>query len=896
MQPILLSRLTTLHRPWYRPRRHDVWWGLGVAAAVLALHFTADPIAALERRLFDAASLMTDRAPLGRVAVIAIDDASIANVGRWPWPREVHAELIDQLAAAGAKTIVHTSAFSEPQTERALAPLRELRSRLEAAGGSSDVYGDLGPESRERLLTYLRDTEQRLDSDARLARSIASAGNVILGSTHTLGVPHGRPEAPLPPAAHRSSLGPATGFGLPSLRAVHPLPVLADGAAAVGHVNHVADPDGTVRQEALVVEYDGRALPSIALAAAAHSLNLAPKDIVLDRAEGVRLGGVLLPTDERARLLPQFYPDRGGRPAFEVDSFYDVIAGRVPVSKYQGRIVLVGPTTAAAGGKTAFATPAGAATPPVLATAHTLSSLLSGHHHVRPAWSGLAQGLAVVLVLGYLVFCLPRLSGWRAAAISAAAVAVLIGGDLLLVAQAHWWVGAVLPAALLLIGHLTWGIRRLVHNEVRRRRADAESAETNRMMGLALQGQGQLDLAFDRLQRVPHSPALMDNLLHLARDFERKRQFNKAEAVCQHMLRLEPGHAAAAAGLRRARQLAQAVVLGPGSSHPGGTLMLGAAEKPMLGRYQVEKELGKGAMGVVYQGRDPKIGRTVAIKTLALSAEFEGQELQDARERFFREAETAGRLQHPNIVTIFDAGEDHDLAYIAMEFLSGQDLTAFTRPGHLLPVDKVLRIGERVALALDHAHRQQVVHRDIKPANVMVDFTTDVVKVTDFGIARVTDSSRTKTGMILGTPSFMSPEQLAGQRVDGRSDLYSLGVTLYQLLTGQLPFRADSMAALMFQIANEPAAAVTVLRPDLPVELARVLQRLLAKSPADRHPSGEALATDLRRIAEQPIAASAHRPRPQDATSSVPRPGRGAPSAPPAATAPLGASEPDFRL
>jgi serine/threonine-protein kinase len=160
----------------------------------------------------------------------------------------------------------------------------------------------------------------------------------------------------------------------------------------------------------------------------------------------------------------------------------------------------------------------------------------------------------------------------------------------------------------------------------------------------------------------------------------------------------------------------------------------------------------------------------------------------------------------------------------------------------------------------------------------------------------VTDSSRTKTGMVLGTPSFMSPEQLAGQRVDGRSDLYSLGVTLYQLLTGQLPFRADSMAALMFQIANEPAAAVTVLRPDLPVELARVLQRLLAKSPADRHPSGEALATDLRRIAEQPIAASAHRPRPQDATSSVPRPGRGAPSAPPAATAPLGASEPDFRL
>ncbi|MCU0763093.1 MAG: serine/threonine protein kinase [Hydrogenophaga sp.] len=263
-------------------------------------------------------------------------------------------------------------------------------------------------------------------------------------------------------------------------------------------------------------------------------------------------------------------------------------------------------------------------------------------------------------------------------------------------------------------------------------------------------------------------------------------------------------------------------------------------------------------MGTVYQGRDPKIGRVVAIKTLALGAEFEGLELQEARERFFREAETAGRLQHPHIVTIFDAGEEHDLAYIAMEFLAGKDLLDHAREGRLLAVDAVLRIGEQVALALDYAHRQNVVHRDIKPANIMFDPATQSVKVTDFGIARITDASKTKTGMVLGTPSFMSPEQLAGRRIDGRSDLYSLGVTLFQLLTGRLPLSGDSMAALMYQIANQPAPSVRSLRPQLPQDVADILDRLLAKSPDARPQTGAELAEALRRVGSALPPAAPH--------------------------------------
>jgi eukaryotic-like serine/threonine-protein kinase len=238
---------------------------------------------------------------------------------------------------------------------------------------------------------------------------------------------------------------------------------------------------------------------------------------------------------------------------------------------------------------------------------------------------------------------------------------------------------------------------------------------------------------------------------------------------------------------------------------------------------------------------------------LALSSEFEGGELKDARERFFREAETAGRLQHPHIVTIFDAGEEHDLAYIAMEFLRGQDLVQHTQAGRLLPLAAVLRIGAHVALALDYAHQQNVVHRDIKPGNIMYDPVADTVKVTDFGIARITDASRTRTGLVLGTPSFMSPEQLAGQHIDGRSDLYSLGVTLFQLLTGSLPLRADSMAALMYQIANETPPDVRSLRPELPSGLTDILGKAMSKAPKDRYQTGAEFAQRLQDVVAQDL-------------------------------------------
>jgi eukaryotic-like serine/threonine-protein kinase len=273
-------------------------------------------------------------------------------------------------------------------------------------------------------------------------------------------------------------------------------------------------------------------------------------------------------------------------------------------------------------------------------------------------------------------------------------------------------------------------------------------------------------------------------------------------------------------------------------------------DRATLGRYRIERELGRGSMGTVYLGHDPQIGRAVAIKTMALSREFQGSELTEARARFFREAEMAGRLRHPDIVTIFDASEDQGLAFIAMEFVGGHDLLRHTLPGRLLPVPVVLTTLARVAHALAHAHREGVVHRDVKPANVMIDPATGAVKVTDFGIARIADACRTRTGLVLGTPSFMSPEQMAGRRVDGRSDLYSLGVMLFQLLTGALPHASDSMAELMHRIVNDTAPDVRTLRPELPEALANVVALALEKRVEVRYADGRQMADDLLAVAE----------------------------------------------
>ena len=822
--------------------RADWFVGVLVVLAVLILHQAGDLIGTLERRFYDFASTSTSRQPSDKIAVIAIDDTSIANIGRWPWGRDVHAQMTDLLAGAKVKVITNTTFFFEPQTDRGLQYIRKIKETL----GNSDPANQ--QPAAEQVGKLIAEAEATLDTDAKLAASIAKAGNVVLPSVFRIGEPQGNPDKPLPDFALASAMDENQGFSIAALSGQHPLEAFGKGASAVAHLNQWLDVDGSVRQEPLLVNYYGKAVPSVALMTAARSLNLKASDIKLNVGESVQIGKLKVRTDDAALMLPQFYKSSGDKRAFSIDSFYDVLTGKIPASKYADKIVIIGATAAGVG--TIFSTPAAKDMSPAETIAHVTSSILSEHFIVQPAWGVWVSLLAFLLVAGYLIAALPRLSAGMGAGITGAVFVVLLGIEFGLLAGAAMWLKLVLPAALLLIGHLALTTKRFLVTEAGKAKSDEESAETNRMMGLALAGQGRLDEAFDRYRRVPASSALLDNLGNLALDFERKRQFNKAQAVYEHMGELDKNHKGLQEKLNRAKNLSETVILGGGGGHPGGTLVLGdgSVEKPMLGRYQVEKELGKGAMGVVYLGKDPKIGRVVAIKTMALSQEFDGDELTDARERFFREAETAGRLQHPQIVTIYDAGEEHDLAYIAMEFLKGKDLLDYCKDGNLLPMQRVVSIVERVASALAYAHKNSVVHRDIKPANVMYEHSSDTVKVTDFGIARITDSSKTKTGLVLGTPSFMSPEQIAGKKVDGRSDLYSLGVMLFQMLAGVLPFRGESMAELMYKIANEEAPDIRIIRAEIPQKLADVVAMSLSKRPETRYQDGDQFAADLKSV------------------------------------------------
>ena len=819
-------------------------WFLGLVVSIVL--FCAGGTALLqgiERTAYDWGVRASARTASDKVVVIAIDDDSLRKIGRWPWSREVHAKMADLLTDAKAKVVGNLVYFSQPQVDPGLEYIRKL---LEIYGRTAPA----GPPAEVGAL--LQEAEQALNPDAKLADSYAKAGNILLPVLFDLGDPRGRPDKPLPEFITKNQLTVppgATGDSPLPAAAMNQMQIedIGRNAAGIGHLNSNVDVDGGIRAEPLVVRFFDQYYPSLSVMLAAKSLNLSVADIKVRLGEGVTIGNLKISTDSALQMNTFFYKDRDGRSAFRIDSFSDVLSGKVKADDFKDKIVLIGLTASAL--DPTKVTPISPAMPSVLTEAHALSSILQEHFFVSPTWAWIVELVVFLVVAAYLIALLPQLKAGMGAIVSASLVALLLIVHVVLMTGQGMWLQLMLPLVLLVVGHVLLVTKRFTVTERGKEVSDASSAANARMLGLAFQGQGQLDMAFDYFRKVPLDNTVMDNLYNLALDFERKRQFNKAESVFRYMADFDPKFRDLENRLNRAKQMSETVMLGGGSGGRTNTSILGeggTVEKPMLGRYQIEKELGKGAMGVVYLGKDPKIGRVVAIKTMALAQEFEADELVEVKERFFREAETAGRLSHPNIVTIYDAGEEHDLCYIAMELLKGKDLAPYVKQGNLLRQDKAVSVIARVADALGYAHKQNIVHRDIKPANIMYEPESDQVKVADFGIARITDSSKTKTGMVLGTPSYMSPEQLSGKKVDGQSDLFSLAVSLFQLLCGKLPFEGDSMAQLMFRIANEPAPDIRTINPDVSPGLVAFLEKALAKEADQRYIGGDEFAAALR--------------------------------------------------
>jgi serine/threonine-protein kinase len=270
--------------------------------------------------------------------------------------------------------------------------------------------------------------------------------------------------------------------------------------------------------------------------------------------------------------------------------------------------------------------------------------------------------------------------------------------------------------------------------------------------------------------------------------------------------------------------------------------------KKSLGRYKIIKEIGRGAMGVVYQGYDPKIDRIVALKTIRKDRLAESRDVEDLVMRFQKELRATGKLVHPNIIVIYDTGEDEERAYIAMEYIEGDTLENLIQKGIRFSMEKIIDIIDQICEGLEYTHRQGIVHRDLKPSNIML-VQGEKVKIADFGISKAVgaaSSPLTQAGILLGTPSYMSPEQIAGTEINGRSDLFSLGIILYQLLTGEKPFVGDTIPTLLYNIVNKDPTPPSQVDSSIPPLFDDVITKALAKNPDKRYRRAKDFVEDLK--------------------------------------------------
>ena len=807
------------------------------------------------------ASLRANPKPSDQIVIVGVDEESLTRIGRWPWPRSVIGELLDILRESGAKVIGVGFVFSEPDQNQGLQEVRAIRREL-ALQGQSVPEPRPGPKTRTSdgrtqdmlriALDLLGEAEVRLDHDAKLEAVLQRSPQVVLPILMERGKPGGEAEEIQKPVLANALATPQQPFDTETLlqietrKLIPPLPAFLPDGVALGHLTFFTDRDGRLRQEQLALEHRGLLYPSFALRILSAYLAVPTAQITARPGTGVTLGTVGLPADETLRMPISF---NGPAATFKAVPAHAVLTGQVLPETFRGKLVLLGPVAPEITGL--HATPTSRGMSGMEVVANVLENALYRNLITTPPWAFMAE---VGMLLGFgmiLMAGLPRLGTLAAGLVTAVLLAGCLFGTSLAYVRHGYLVTALYPSLLLILGFAMLGTRRFLATTKQQEMVVADSIESNKMLGLSFQGQGMLDLAFDKFKKCPLDESVMGLLYNLAMDFERKRMFNKSVAVYEHIATQNPDFKDIKARAARLKEADATMTFGAGrtrASAENTVIVTGGAARPTLGRYEIERELGRGAMGTVFLGKDPKINRFVAIKTLRLD-EVDSGIAAEVKERFFREAESAGRLNHPNIVTIHDAGEEQELGYIAMEVLDGKDLKEWCRKDKLLPVKQVLEIIADVAEALDYAHSQEVVHRDIKPANIMMQ-KDGTVKVTDFGIARITTSSKTQTGVLLGTPNYMSPEQITSTKVDGRADIFSLGVVLFEMLTGEKPFQSDNPATLMFQIAKEPHPAILTIRPDLPAACEAIVDRALQKDAAQRYQRAAEMAQALRACAQ----------------------------------------------
>jgi eukaryotic-like serine/threonine-protein kinase len=780
-----------------------------------------------------------------KIAIVDIDKKSLEQLGPWPWPRRLIAEMIGILKSNGARLIGLDLVFSQRSQNEGLKEVRKLYSLISQIQSQSPDKA-----SYDLVLQKINGIEKQLDEDSELVDAFKKCGNIILPVFGEFG-PYDTDlvfpaDSPISNSAITGlKIGKVMEHYLSVSRLTTPFPELSRSSRGLGHINLPPGRAMAGQVHLPFINYRGNIVPSMPLRLALDYLNRYPQQVIIKK-NSVTIDKDTIPTSN-GEIFIRF---RGARRSFPYYSFVDILKVKKVPSVFENKIVLIGFT---AGNRSqSIATPVDHDMPRIELMANIIDDLMNGRYLKRPQQMIYLEILLICLMGGVAFFSLPRMNYLSQTAFVLSLLFLLFVASIVLFVTFEVWFKITYISLSLLSIYLVFMAKDFVVRERSMERSSKESLETERMLGLSFQSQGLLDLAFEKFRKCPMDETMRDVFYNLGLDFERKRMVTKAIAVYEYIMKEGGEFRDLGSRIPKLKKMAGEPPVSSFKRKSEAKIVVSddLETKPTVGRYEIVGELGQGAMGMVYEARDPKINRRVAIKTIRFSDEFEDEKVKEVKERFFKEAELAGKLSHPSIISIYDVGEDYELTYMAMELLEGKDLEHFCHKDTLLSLRKVLQIITDTAEALDYAHQQGVIHRDIKPANIMV-LDRDGIKVTDFGIAKAISSSQTRTGIILGTPNYMSPEQITGQEIDGRSDIFSLGVVFFQLLTGELPFKGKTLTELFYQITQAKHPSPKEINPRVIKPCEQLIAKALAKDPNQRFQNARDLARYTRLLGEK---------------------------------------------
>ncbi len=785
-------------------------------------------------------SVRSDTPFAGDICLVNIDDHALDKYGPWPWNRDRIGDLLAAVGTGEPKTVLMNIIFDYDVAQDTLDYTTILSEQLAWMKNVVVPYELVKAEFRSGKISnpdYLRDFAITVDNDL----GILPEHNTLL----------------------------ARKIFMP------PLP-LTEFASGLGFKYNIFDEDKKIRWMPLSMHHEGYYYPSVELMTAARYLNIDPSLITINGGKSVQLGGITIPTNDRGEMFVNY-----GKPGATFGRFSaaEVLAEKVDLKTFKGKLIIISVT--AENEAEYYSTPVSSRLEDSELTAFAIENIVHGNFLKRFSNQAMID-LITLFALGILfAFVLPRVILMYRLIIIAGTFIILANVTYVLfnsygIMGRPLYIGIELFLLLLAVpimdneilsrlGLLNSGqdkitpasrARKAAADDVLARSgpvpiAKTASVETTQMGGSTALG----NTAMEKTVSAQPEKAVMQEIsaaqtkADACADYQTIKPADENPPADSSGWESDSGREISPLPEKPATEaeaLSEMEMASQQSQDNEDAFSSTPTESKLrnLGRYKIIGLLGKGAMGSVYKGLDPAINRNVALKTIRLDFISDPEEFAELKERLFREARAAGVLSHPNIVTIYDVGTEGKLQYIAMEHIQGVTLEEMIRRKVKFNYRIIAQMITQICGALDYAHSQKIVHRDIKPANIMVqkDYT---VKVMDFGIARVDSTSMTRTGIAMGTPNYIAPEQLQGKQVDHRCDIFSLGVMLYEMLTGRRPFHGENLTALIYSIINRDPEPPSTVDPAIPNLFDRVAIKALKKNPNERYQKAGDVAADL---------------------------------------------------